>query len=75
MHSTQEATNPGKKIFKLLKKYPNIIPRQALPSSVFFLLNFNNFYEAGKTWLGQALVDCSENVRLYLDFQALLFKG
>lgn len=58
----QGAADQGKNLYKLLKAHPSIIPRQALPSSIFFLLNFSNFYEAGKAWLGEALVSCGENV-------------
>jgi len=42
-------------LFNALKNNPSIIPILAYPSSVFFLLNQENFIRAVKEWLGYAL--------------------
>jgi len=51
-----------KDLFKAIKKYPNIIPRKAYPSSIFFLLNFENFELALEQWLIYGLENVQYNV-------------
>jgi hypothetical protein len=42
-------------LFKALKKHPDMIPREAYPSSVFFLLTLESFTLSLKEWLVYAL--------------------
>ena len=49
-------------MFKILKGHPDIIPRQAHPSSIFFMLSLTNFQLAIKQWLGYILYEMNYNV-------------
>ncbi|PPQ75845.1 hypothetical protein CVT26_001221 [Gymnopilus dilepis] len=53
----------GGHLFRAFKKYPHMIPREACPSSVFFLLNLKNFKEAASQWLGFAFSKEKLNTR------------
>ncbi|PPQ72972.1 hypothetical protein CVT26_014517 [Gymnopilus dilepis] len=55
LSSNYKVQKLGKYLYRAFKKKPQMIPREAYPSSVFFLLNFQNFFEAGHMWLGYAL--------------------
>ncbi len=59
----------------MLKKNPDIIPRSALPSSVFFLLNFSNFKLAKTQWLFYALDEVGYNVSFILLKSSYLAKN
>ncbi|KDR65260.1 hypothetical protein GALMADRAFT_82066 [Galerina marginata CBS 339.88] len=50
----------GKELLQFFKKYPEIIPRQSYPSSVYFLLNLDNFIIAYKQWLAFALHEADQ---------------
>lgn len=45
----------SRQLFQALKKHPDLIPREAYPSSVFFLLSLENFEISLKEWLVYAL--------------------
>jgi hypothetical protein len=44
-----------KDMFNILKSNPDMVPRQAHPSSIFFMLSLANFQLAIKQWLGYML--------------------
>ncbi|KAF8797427.1 hypothetical protein BYT27DRAFT_7228990 [Phlegmacium glaucopus] len=56
-----------KDLFKAFRKYPNIIPHKAYPSSIFFLLNFDNFELALEQWLIYGLEIMGYNVSFFKD--------
>jgi hypothetical protein len=49
-------------MFKILKSHLDIIPCQAHPSSIFFMLSLTNFELAIKQWLGYILQKMNYNV-------------
>ncbi|EDR05371.1 uncharacterized protein LACBIDRAFT_329808 [Laccaria bicolor S238N-H82] len=52
---TWSKVSTGKELIRALLKYPDMIPRDAYPSSVYSFLNLRNFQFAIKYWLGYAL--------------------
>ncbi|KDR71175.1 hypothetical protein GALMADRAFT_75401 [Galerina marginata CBS 339.88] len=53
----------SKELIRAIKKNPDIIPRRAYPSSIFFLLSLENFELALEQWLIYGLEDLGYNVR------------
>ncbi|KDR67906.1 hypothetical protein GALMADRAFT_146658 [Galerina marginata CBS 339.88] len=50
----------GKELLQFFKEYPDVIPRQSYPSSVYFLLNLDNFIIVYKQWLAFALHEADQ---------------
>ncbi|KDR65712.1 hypothetical protein GALMADRAFT_148477 [Galerina marginata CBS 339.88] len=48
-------------VLQFLKKNPDVIPRQSYPSSIYFLLNRDNFLIAYKQWLAFAINEANQS--------------
>ncbi|PPR00166.1 hypothetical protein CVT26_008884 [Gymnopilus dilepis] len=51
----QKLQKLGRYLYQCFTKKPDMIPRESYPPSVFFLLSLDNFFEAGRMWLGFSL--------------------
>jgi len=59
----------GHHLFNIIKGNPDLIPRKASPSTVFFLLSLQSFELAVRQWLGYTLDDKGFDVRIhYISF-------
>ncbi|PPQ96188.1 hypothetical protein CVT26_004823 [Gymnopilus dilepis] len=61
--SQNDIRDPGRHLFKALRDHPHVIPREAYPASVFFLLSYDNFQEAVVQWLGFGLENAGVNTK------------